>query len=38
MLISRFRGPSSSAKMTDWNRPSVSSPLLTATATLRWHR
>jgi len=29
MLISRFRGPSSSAKMIDWNRPSVSS---------RWRR
>lgn len=32
MLISRRRGPSSSAKMTDWKRPRVSSPLFTPTA------
>src|SRR5262245_30863833 len=34
-VISRFRGPSSSAKMIDWKRPSVRSPLLTPTAMLR---
>src|SRR5438552_578417 len=35
MLISRARGPSSSAKMMDWNRPSVSSPWLIPTAMSR---
>ncbi len=35
MLISRRRGPSSSAKMTDWKRPRVRSPLFKPTAMLR---
>jgi len=34
-VISRFRGPSNSAKMIDWKRPSVSSPLLRPMATER---
>jgi hypothetical protein len=34
-VTSRFRGPSNSAKITDWNRPRLSSPLFTPSATER---